>query len=178
MENHGQQGQQNTPPSTNPTNPTTNATTSTNPEKKQTKDDGTMTTATVQPINQGYVVRGIVVPHDSRQVIFNDDLLVDIAQPTSGPIIITNPTQSTTSVPIIATSMHSQLLYCPVCKKTVLSSVRTETSYGAFCCWLLFMILLFPFSLLCLCFMPFPYELAVHTCPTCGTNLGTVGGLF
>ena len=132
--------------------------------------------ATVKPINNGYTIQGIVIPHDGRQVIFDDDLLGNVI-PAQGAnqIIIVNPTQS---VPTICTSAAPQLFYCPFDNKTLVSTVRYKSNFWIWFWWILLFILLFPFSIFFLFCFPFGFQEVVHICPQCGREVGRTPSLF
>jgi len=139
--------------------------------------DYPMPYATAQPINGGYAIRGIVVPHDGRQPIFNDDMLVDVIPGSSAnQVIIVNPTGP--SVPTVCTSSGPQLFFCVNDNKTLVSQVRYKRSMGGLVCWIILFILLFPFSLFFLICLPFGNEVAIHYCPQCGREVGAVPTLL
>lgn len=128
--------------------------------------------ATAQPIENGYAIRGITVPHDGRQPIFDDEMLVQVMpQARANQVIIVNPTGS---VPTVCTSRNPQLFFCVEDNKPFVSQVRYQSSAGEWICWILLFILLFPFSLFFLCCIPVGSSAAVHYCPQCGREVGRV----
>jgi len=130
---------------------------------------------TAQPINNGYTIQGIVVPYDNRQVMFNDDVLVDIIPAQKTQVIIANQPQPLNTV---CTSGVPQLFYCTTDKKTLVSQVKYKTDKGMLCCWICLFILLFPFSLFFIFCWPLGYREAIHTCPECHREVGRVPTLF
>jgi len=125
---------------------------------------------TAQPINNGYTIQGIVVPRDDRQIMFNDDVLIDVVPQQKTKVVIMKPQEST---PTVCTSPMPQLFYCTVDKKTLVSEVRYKTNYGMLCCWICLFVWLFPFSIIFLCCFPcMGYKEVIHTCPDCRRNVG------
>ena len=129
--------------------------------------------ATAQQINGGYAIRGIVVPHDGRQPIFNDDMLVEVIPASrANQVVIMNAPAA--AVPTVCTSTSPQLFFCVNDNKTLVSQVRYKRDFGGLVCWIILFILLFPFSLFFLLCMPFGNEVAIHYCPQCGRQVGVV----
>jgi len=123
-----------------------------------------------QPVNAPY----IVVPASGRQA---DNVIVDVV-PVSKPnqVILVNANPD--PIMTICTESRPQLFYCGICRKTQLSVVTPHTSKANLCCWITLCILLFPFSLCFIWFVPFMTEEVIHTCPGCAREVGRAPALL
>jgi len=101
---------------------------------------------------------------------FCDDAYVDVMPVQTTNVKIMEPA---TTLQTFCTSPDPEWFYCTYDKKEMVSEVEFKTDKCAFCCWLLFIILLFPFSILCCCLCPFiGYHTIVHRCPECKRQVG------
>jgi len=116
-----------------------------------------------------------VVPNNSRQVMYANDVVVDIVPTQKAKLVIGDQTPPLNT---FCTSRAPQLFYCTVCKKELVSRVKYKYDKGFLCCWIFLFIICFPWSLLFLCCWPLGYKEAIHKCPECRREVGRVPMLF
>jgi len=76
------------------------------------------------------------------------------------------------SIPTVCTLGAPQEFHCKNCNKTQISKVKYTNHGGLTCCCCIFLILCFPWSLICFCCCPIGYREAKHKCPECGKKVG------